>query len=165
MQKLNLVNNGIFKLEDCPTPDIDTSQCLIRVNFCGVCSTDIYRSHSNEAYFYPLVMGHEISGTIQKVGENVTNLFPGDKVGVFPLIPCFSCNACSKGDYMLCHDYSYHGSRCSGGYADFMAVNAWNLVKIPDKIDIKDAAFLEPAAVVLHALQKCHLWDQEQKKI
>lgn len=165
MQKLNLIKNGSLKLEECLRPKFNDAQCLIEVKFCGICSTDIYRSHSNGAYFYPLVMGHEIAGKIENVGQKVKNFSIGDKVAVFPLIPCFSCAECNKGNFILCHDYSYHGSRCSGGYANFMAVNEWNLIKLPEQINLKDAAFLEPAAVVLHALRKSDVFNTKEKSI
>ena len=91
MKSLELVANGEFSLVNKETPSIKADQCLIRVSVCGVCSTDIYRSHDNGAYFYPLVMGHEIAGKIEAVGDDIRGFALGDEVGVFPLIPCFSC--------------------------------------------------------------------------
>ena len=165
MQQLNLVKNGTLQLQNCAKPEYTSKQCLIETKFCGVCSTDIYRSHSNGAYFYPLVMGHEISGIIKNIGDEVTKFSIDDKVAIFPLIPCFSGLECDKGNYVLCHNYSYHGSRCSGGYADFMAVNEWNIIKVPDQIELRDAAFLEPTAVVLHVIRRSGAWNNNKKRI
>ena len=60
------------------------------------CSSDIYRAFDKGAYFYPLIMGHEISGQIVKVGEKVKSFNIRDKVSIFPLLPCFKCNSCKK---------------------------------------------------------------------
>jgi len=165
MKSLELVANGAFSLVDKVAPHIKADQCLIRVSVCGVCSTDIYRSHDNGAYFYPLVMGHEIAGKIEAVGDEISEFTPGDAVGVFPLIPCFGCAECDAGNFMLCHDYSYHGSRCEGGYSELLAVNAWNLIKIPEGVDIKDAAFLEPTSVLVHAMRKSGLWESSRRRV
>lgn len=165
MKSLELVANGEFSLVHKDTPSIRADQCLIRVSVCGVCSTDIYRSHNNGAYFYPLVMGHEIAGKIESVGDEVSGFALGDEVGVFPLIPCFSCEECSAMNFMLCHDYSYHGSRCEGGYSELLAVNAWNLLKVPEGVAMKDAAFLEPTSVLVHAMRKSELWESAGRKV
>ena len=165
MNSLELVANGEFNLVKKKTPSIKGDQCLIRVSVCGVCSTDIYRSHDNGAYFYPLVMGHEIAGKIEAVGDEINGFALGDEVGVFPLIPCFSCEECAVENFMLCHDYSYHGSRCEGGYSELLAVNAWNLLKVPEGVDLKDAVFLEPTSVLVHAMRKSELWESSRRKV
>ena len=165
MESLELIANGEFNLVDKTSPTIKANQCLIRISACGVCSTDIYRSHDNGAYFYPLVMGHEIAGRVEAVGEEARQFSIGDEVAVFPLIPCFSCEACDKENFMLCHDYSYHGSRCDGGYSELLAVNAWNLLKLPEGVDINDAAFLEPTSVLVHAMRKSDLWEASRQKV
>ena len=84
MESLELITNGEFNLVDKMSPTIKSNQCLIRVSACGVCSTDIYRSHDNGAYFYPLVMGHEIAGRVEAVGEEARQFSIGDEVAVFP---------------------------------------------------------------------------------
>ena len=165
MKSLKLEANGVLALEERPLPKPGQGQCLIRVKACGVCSTDIYRSHAEGAYFYPLVMGHEISGQIEAIGEDASGFSVGDNVAIFPLIPCFKCQECQNENYMLCHDYSYHGSRCEGGYAEFIAVNTWNLINIPPHISIVDAAFLEPTAVVVRAIRKAKLWEGSPQRI
>ena len=165
MQSLELIANGKFMLVNRERPSIKANQCLIRVFACGVCSTDIYRSFDNGAYFYPMVMGHEIAGRVEAVGSETRGFSVGDAVAVFPLIPCFSCEECNKENFMLCHNYSYHGSRCSGGYSELMAVNAWNLIKVPEVVSIKDAAFLEPTSVIVHAMRKSNLWGASHQKI
>lgn len=165
MESLELIKNADFSLVERKMPEIKPNQCLIKVSACGVCSTDIYRSHDNGAYFYPLVMGHEIAGKIEAVGKKTSKFSIGDAVAIFPLIPCFSCEECRKENFMLCHNYSYHGSRRGGGYSEFLAVNEWNVLRIPNGVDINDAAFLEPTAVMVHAMRKSGLWCSARQKV
>ena len=141
MQVVELTKNSEFKLNYRGNPDIIANHCLIDIKACGVCSTDIYRSHDNGAYHYPLVMGHEIAGIIEKVGSEVNEFCKGDKVSIFPLLPCFKCSQCNHKNYPLCEKYLYFGSRCDGGYSEKLLVPSWNLLKISKNIDLKDAWF------------------------
>lgn len=75
-------------------------------------------------------------------------------MSVFPLKPCFKCNNCKNKEYELCSNYDYLGSRCNGGFAEYVAVPVWNLLEIPDCVCYEEAAMLEPAAVALHALKR-----------
>lgn len=165
MKIAELVNNGEIIVKQRAKPVIKKNTCLIKVKYCGICSTDIYRAYDYGAYNYPLVMGHEISGIIEDLGQDCNNFTKGDKVSVFPLLPCFQCEQCQKNNYALCIDYSYYGSRCDGGYSEYLLANTWNLMKIPNKIDLKDACFLEPTAVVVHATKITNILDLSNKNI
>jgi L-iditol 2-dehydrogenase len=160
-----LKKNGEIFLQERIKPLIESDSCLIKIKFCGICSTDIYRAHDNGAYNYPLVMGHEISGIIEDIGQNVKDFAVGNKVSVFPLLPCFKCNQCKENNYALCINYSYYGSRCDGGYAQYLIVKPWNLMKISDKIKLEDACFMEPTAVVIHAIRLMKVLKTNKKNI
>ena len=84
---------------------------------------------------------------------------------VFPLLPCFSCDQCQQNNYALCINYSYYGSRCDGGYAEYLLVNSWNLMKISKNIELKDACFMEPTAVVVHAAKITGVLELSNKNI
>lgn len=139
----------------------------IKVEYCGVCSSDIPRGFESGAYHYPLVMGHEFSGVVTKVGEKCQKYGVGDRVGVFPLKPCFNCSSCMKQRYAQCIDYDYYGSRCDGGYGDAINVKEWNLIPLPNDVNLRDAALLEPLAVVVHGLRKAGLLSQisEERRV
>ena len=143
-------------------PLVKPDECLIKVNSCGICSSDIYRSHDNGAYFYPLTMGHEFSGQIIKVGSEKTEMKINDRVTVFPLLPCFSCDSCIKKEFTTCSSYKYYGSRNDGGFAEYIAIKNWNLIKT-NQIDPLDASLLEPLSVVVHALKKISLFNEDIK--
>ena len=132
MKIAELGKNGEITVKQRSKPNIRKHSCLIKIKYCGICSTDIYRAYNDGAYHYPLVMGHEISGVVEGIGKGCANFNLGDKVSVFPLLPCFSCDQCQQNNYALCINYSYYGSRCDGGYAEYLLVNSWNLMKIAE---------------------------------
>ena len=157
MKTVNLVANQKLIVEHKSLSKLDNNKCRIKLSNTGVCSSDIQRCFESGAYFYPLVMGHEISGEIAAVGKNIANYSVGDRVSVFPLLPCFNCEACERELYAQCYDYSYFGSRTDGGYAEYLDVPEWNLLKLPDDVSFQDAALIEPLSVVVHALKRFNL--------
>lgn len=78
----------------------------------------------------------------------------GKRVGIFPLIPCGNCGPCRKKRYEMCRKYGYLGSRQDGGFAEYAAVPAENLLELPDNISFEEAAMLEPMAVAVHAMRR-----------
>ena len=149
-----------------PEKTLLSHQCEVKIKAAGLCSSDISRGYGGSSYLYPLVMGHELAGEIIKVGDDVNDQFSiGDQVCIFPLIPCFNCFSCKKKLFALCKNYSYYGSRCNGGYAERLNVNQWNLLKIPDGVNIEDCALIEPTAVALHAVEKLKLEFESESQI
>ena len=161
MKTVQLEANKHLKISEISIPKIHPDECLINVKVCGVCSSDIYRAFENGAYFYPLIMGHEISGQIIEIGKKVKKFKVGDSVSVFPLLPCFSCSSCKEKKYATCYNYKYYGSRNAGGFSEYISIKEWNLIKI-DKIGYENAAFLEPLSVVIHGLKKSSLLNEKQ---
>lgn len=160
MKAASLNSNSTISLIEKPKPDIKEDECLVRVSYCGICSSDIYRAYDNGAYFYPLIMGHEFSGVIEKIGKSVSSFRTGDLVGVFPLLPCFKCASCKKKEYVTCSDYKYYGSRNDGGFSEYVAVKDWNLFKIEHNLDPKDISLLEPLSVVVHSLKQAKIYNK-----
>ncbi len=154
MKALVLENNGILKYKELSNPNITSNECLISVKSAGICNSDIDRAYNNGAYFYPLIMGHEFAGEIVEVGNDVHNYRNGDRVAVFPLIPCKRCEACKTENYAQCIDYDYYGSRRNGAFAQYIAVKEWNLFPIHDDVKFCKAALLEPVSVAIHGLRK-----------
>lgn len=144
-------------LEDRSIPLLQEDECTVRIAYAGVCSSDIFRGFEGGAYSYPLVMGHELAGEIVALGGLSQDLRIGQRVAIFPLKPCFQCPSCAVSNYAQCRKYDYYGSRCDGGYAEFLNVKSWNLLSIPDEVLLKDAALTEPVSVVLHALRRAGL--------
>lgn len=146
---------GDLRYEDVPVPKIAAGEVLVKVRAAGVCGSDVPRVMTKGTYSFPLVPGHEFAGEVTQVGDNTSaSVNVGDRVAVFPLIPCGKCAYCQIGEYAQCDSYDYLGSRRDGGFAEYVAAPADNLIPIPDNVDFDCAAMAEPASVALHALRR-----------
>lgn len=152
MKALVLKSIGNLVYEDVPTPVPKEGEVLLEVKACGICSSDFNRCLKTGTYHFPTIPGHEFSGRIIEVGDNVdTSLMAKDAV-VFPLLPCRECDQCRLKAYARCRNYNYFGSRCDGAFAEYIAVPVWNLQLFEGSLDYKVAALCEPAAVAYHAV-------------
>lgn len=142
-----------FKLEYVPEPAISEGQVLVEVKAAGICGSDIPRVFTAGTYHYPLIPGHEFAGEVVKTMPEDEKLI-GQRVGVFPLIPCMECEQCKKRRYEMCSSYSYLGSRRDGGFAQYVAVPKRNLIPLTDNISYEAAAMMEPVSVALHAIRR-----------
>lgn len=143
-----------FRLEAVEEPIPGKDEVLVEVKAAGICGSDIPRVYQNGTYSFPLIPGHEFSGVVAKTGRNVDDGWIGRRVGIFPLIPCMDCIPCRKKQYEMCRHYSYLGSRTNGGFAEYAAVPAANLIPLPDRVSFEEAAMLEPMAVAVHAMRR-----------
>ena len=158
-----LVQNALIEVQTRVAVELADDEVEVAISRGGICSSDIERGFNHSAYHYPLVMGHEIAGTISAIGASKGDFYVGQRVAVFPLLPCFSCGSCKAKTYALCKDYSYYGSRRDGGFASHLSVKRWNLMKLPNEVSMDDAALVEPTAVVLHAIRKLGLSPASRK--
>ena len=98
-------------------------------------------------YRYPTIPGHEFTGRIVSCGPETETASEGLRVTVVPLIPCRKCSYCAIGEYHLCADYDYLGSRTNGAFAEFVKVPVKNLLPLPDNVDFELGALTDPAAI------------------
>lgn len=145
---------GDLRYEEVVTPSAKPGHVLVKIRACGVCGSDIQRVWEKGTYSFPLIPGHEFAGEITGVAEDENQHLLGKKAAVFPLLPCGHCDACRIGEYAQCTGYNYYGSRCDGGFAEYINVPVWNLMIIPDALSYEEAAMAEPSAVSLHALRQ-----------
>ena len=143
-----------IRYEDIEKPEPKKGEVRIHVQYTGICGSDVPRVNGDACHFFPNVLGHEFSGVVDKVGEGVTNLKPGDRVAGVPLVPCMECEDCLQGNYSLCKHYSFIGSRQYGSFAEYVVVPERNAVKFDDEVSFEQGAFFEPATVALHGLQR-----------
>lgn len=144
---------GDLRWGEAPTPEPGPGQALVRVAAAGLCGSDMPRIFEKGSYRLPIIPGHELSGRVVSAPDR-PDLAPGDPVVVFPIIPCGECEYCHAGLTQLCDDYGYLGSRGDGGFAQYVAAPAANLLALPAGCDVELAALVEPAAVALHALRR-----------
>lgn len=149
---------GDLRVENVPVPDnLEPNEVLIKVAACGICGSDIGRVMATGTYSFPTIPGHEFSGTVEKVGGQAAHLQQGDKVAVAPLMPCGKCDDCARGNYSLCEDYNFLGSRTDGAFAQYLKAPVQNVLKVPDNVSLEVAATIEPAAIILHGIHKVDL--------
>ncbi len=146
-----LRNIGDLRVEQVNIPQLSPGQVLVKVRAAGICGSDVERVFTKGVYHYPTIIGHEFAGEVVDVGSEDRDWL-GKRVSVFPLIPCFRCPSCMEGRYAQCQHYDYYGSRRDGGFAEYQAINTWNLLPVPDTVAFESAAMFEPAAVAMHAL-------------
>lgn len=148
-----VLENTKVKAIEVDDPKIGNKDVLVEVFATGICGSDIPRVWKNGAHNYPIILGHEFSGIVKEIGQDVEKFEIGDHVVGIPLIPCFECEDCKNGNYSLCNNYSFVGSRRDGSMAELISLPEGNLLKIDKDIPLESAAFFEPSTVALHAIQ------------
>ena len=148
-----LFGNEDIRYTEIDTPQITDYEVLVKVRATGICGSDIPRVLHNGAHFYPIVLGHEFSGEVVEIGNNVTGFEIGDRVSGVPLLPCMKCDDCKKGNYALCKHYSFIGSREQGSFAEYIKLPASNAVKFDKSVSFEQGALFEPSTVALHGVR------------
>lgn len=132
-----------FEVKEVPIPQISEDDALVKVSACGICRSDHHIWQGHYDVELPMVLGHEISGVVEKVGARVSNFKPGDRVVVTMCGGCGSCNWCVEGRHQSCNTPYHPGFNASGGFGEYVSVTKANInmVKLPDNIgDIAAAA-------------------------
>lgn len=153
-----------LKLEEVKKPEINENEVLVKVNASAVCGTDvrIFEGKKTKGVRTPSVIGHELVGTIVEVGSQVKDFFEGDRVGVMPVIPCRKCYYCLNGRENVCANRTAIGYEYDGGFAEYVripsaALEAGNLVKIPDQLSFEQAVIAEPLACCINGQRKANV--------
>lgn len=154
MRAVVLEGKGRLRLAEVPIPEPKKGEALIRVRACGVCGSDLPRIFGDIAYFYPLIPGHEFAGEVVTTGSLEDREWTGKRVVVYPLLPCRRCSYCELGQYELCENYGYLGSRQNGAFAEYVVAPTANLLPLPQNLSFEEGALTEPAAVALHAVRQ-----------
>jgi len=152
MQAAYFQGHETFQVSDCVPVEPADGQVQIRVEFCGICGTDLHLFHGAMAHrlTLPHVMGHEMSGAIAAVGAGVGDWKPGDRVTVRPLDPCGACPACAAGHRHICHNLKFIGIDRPGALQGLWTVPAHTLHRLPDGLGMRQGAMVEPIAVACH---------------
>jgi L-iditol 2-dehydrogenase len=145
---------GDIRCATVDTPQPGPVDVVVRVRACGICGSDVTRVFQTGMYHLPEVPGHEFAGEVAAVGSGMSGFTVGDRVAVIPLIECGGCPSCLIGEYSMCENYDYLGSRSAGGFAEYVRVPARNLVRLPPEVSFETGALTEVMAVALHALRR-----------
>jgi len=138
--------NEALEVLEVATPDPGPEEALVRVAACGVCHTDLHYLDHGVATFKapPLILGHEISGTVAAAPEGGT-VAEGDRVLVPAVLGCGRCAACRTGRENVCSRMRMLGNHMDGGYAEYVVVPAHQLVPLPEELPLEDSAIIADA--------------------
>ncbi|KUN97511.1 L-idonate 5-dehydrogenase [Streptomyces caeruleatus] len=154
---------GDLRVEELPVPVPGPGQALVAVRYGGVCGSDLhYWRHGGVGDFRlrePMLLGHEVVGTVVAYGDGATGPVAGTAVAVHPATPCGVCPECADGRRNVCRDTRYLGSAArfphvQGGFAAQVAVPADQLRPLPAGLELRRAALAEPLSVALHAVRR-----------
>lgn len=148
--------NGVFKPRQHVTDQPAPGEVRIAVAFTGICGTDLKIAHGamDQRIRAPWPIGHEMSGTIDAIGRDVTGWNIGDKVTVMPLDWCGDCPACAEGHNHVCHNLDFVGIDSPGSLQQRWNVPARLLIRVPDDVPLRAAALAEPTAVAVHDVRR-----------
>jgi L-iditol 2-dehydrogenase len=158
MKALVLKEYNRLSFEDVAVPEPSEGEVLVAVKACGICGSDVHgMDGSTGRRRPPVIMGHEASGVIGRVGKGVTEWVPGDRVTFDSTIYCGQCEFCRAGQINLCERRKVLGVSCEeyrqdGALAEFVAVPQRILHRLPQKLTFENAALVEPYAIALHAV-------------
>jgi L-iditol 2-dehydrogenase len=160
LKALVLTQYNQLEYLEVPKPEINDDEVLIRVKACSICGSDVHGYDGKSGRrIPPIIMGHEASGVIEAVGKSVKNNYIGERVTFDSTEYCGKCRYCISGKMNLCDDRKVLGVSCqeysrNGAMAEYIAVPARILYRLPDGVTFEQAALVEPVAIALHAVHR-----------
>ncbi len=143
---------------DVPVPEPKANEVRIAVAACGICGTDVHIAKGDASLKSmlkaPFIQGHEFCGHVDKLGSDVTGFTPGEFVSAEMHEICGHCPACLDGKKHACANTRSRGLSADGSFADYVCVSASNVIKLPAKVPVKLAAFLDPLGNAVHTACK-----------
>jgi L-iditol 2-dehydrogenase len=161
---------GRIEIREVPRPKPDPQQAVVRIEAVGVCGSDA--AYYRVGYIGdwrvtgPIVLGHEASGTVIAVGEDVRGIAVGDRVAIEPGTPCRDCEDCMAGSYHLCRNLAFLATPpYDGALVQELAIDSRNLFHIPDAMTFEAAALCEPLSVGLWACRRAGLLAGDRVRV
>jgi len=152
-------SEGTWKIVEVEMPQIASDQVLIRVKRSGICGGDLHhwrkpvQKWKNKSVTMAF-RGHEFSGDVVEIGEDVTNVVVGDRVAFEPLIGCGKCPYCLTGEYNLCPDLLTLKLPFLTGFSEYAKAPSFTLYKLPENVSYEEAALLDCLSVAVHAIHR-----------
>lgn len=165
MKAIRFMSPEAIEYSDVPRPEIKSNEVLAKIEYAGFCATDIElltgeMIHIKNGYTkYPIIPGHEWSGTVVAVGGDVREFQVGDPVTSDSSLGCGECDMCRRGHYNMCPHREVVGSyrNRQGVFAQYVAIPQRHLYKIPAGVSMEEAALAEPAATAMYAVTKAQI--------
>ncbi|QLD10314.1 2,3-butanediol dehydrogenase [Microbacterium oleivorans] len=157
-----------LRVEEVEEPSVGAGQVKLKNAYAGICGSDLHVYYAPEAAGLtldephpvtgaqlPQILGHEFAGTVVEVGAGVEGVSVGDRAAVWPVYYCGTCPACEKGMFNACQRIGFHGlSSHGGGMAEYTTVPASMLHALPENVDLRMGALVEPMSVAWHAVER-----------
>jgi len=161
-------NRRDVRIQDVQTPPMPSKgQVQVKVSWCGICGTDLHeylggpiyipvgRPHPLTGVQAPVIIGHEMSGEIVAVGDDVEGFAAGDRVAACPIIGCGTCRWCRSGSMAQCDRVAFLGTSWSGGaLAERVNLNAYQCYRLPRSVADDTGALVEPFSAVVRAIHR-----------
>jgi (R,R)-butanediol dehydrogenase / meso-butanediol dehydrogenase / diacetyl reductase len=156
------------RLDDVPEPEVRSGSVKVKVDWCGICGTDLHEylagpifippegsPHPITGETLPLTLGHEFAGEVVEVGDDSADVRAGDHVAIEPVFRCGECAACRRGATNLCEKLGFYGLMGGGGgMSEFAVVPSYMLHRLPEGLTTEQGALVEPIAVGLRAVRR-----------
>ena len=155
-------NNKDVRIEERPIPKLNDDELLIKVMASGICGTDVMEWYRIKKA--PLVLGHEVSGIIDKVGNKVRNFKLGDRIVATHHVPCMKCHYCLNDHHTACE--TLHKTNFDpGGFAEYIIIPKVNVelgtFKLPENVSFEEGTFVEPLGTVVRAQRLANLKEND----
>ena len=177
MKALVYHGNQDLRLEWVADPTPGPDQVRLRIDYCGICATDIEEYLHGPMFIsgdtpnpltgkkMPMITGHEITGTVDQAGASVSNVAVGDRVVINGVLTCGKCWWCSNGVEVQCSAMGAVGFAIDGGLAEYMVWPASQVINLPDDVSSEEAALVEPASVAMQAVRRSRMRPEERVAI
>ncbi len=158
MRVAELLSVRDFRLSEWPEPEPGPGEIRVRVGSVGICGSDLHNyaegSVGDTPCVYPMVLGHEPSGLVDKIGEGVTGWARGDRAVLEPALYCYHCEFCLTGRHNVCANIRFLSTTVDPGFfRDYVVLPAHNLDPLPEHLSLDEGTLVEPLAVALHSMQ------------
>lgn len=146
-----------FKLLELEEPVFTEGEAIVRIKRVGICGTDLHAYKGNQPFFsYPRILGHELSGIIEQIGDNAEGFQAGDQISVIPYLHCGECVACRNGKTNCCTSIKVLGVHADGGMREKISVPVTHLLNT-NGLTLEQAAVIEPFSIGAHAVRRSGL--------
>lgn len=163
MKGIQIVEPNKLQIIDMEKPVITKeNNVLVKMKAAGICGSDVGIYHgTNAAATYPRVIGHEMVGIVEEIGENVTKVKVGDRVIIDQVVACGTCYACRKGRPNVCGNLKVRGVHLDGGYREYMAVPDKDCYLVPESLTDAEAVMIEPTTIAIQSCSRAELSKED----
>ena len=148
-------------LEERPVSTLKPDDVLIRMEYAGICGTDLAIVNGEYQVPLPLILGHEFAGHVEEMGTNIKDIQKGARVTAEINLTCGTCPYCLAGLRTHCDQVKAIGIFADGAFADYIVIPRQNVHLLPESLEMKRAVFVEPLAAVLQAFRLTHVKPSE----